>query len=79
METTKHNPNDILEGDIDPSMDEDVPLDDTLEKMMNKHRSKVPKNYPISNVIGNVNEWDLYAMPTKLEPKNVKEALGNES
>ena len=54
METKKHNPNDILEGDIDPSMDEDVPLDDTLEKMMNKHRSK-------------------------LEPKNVKEALGNES
>ena len=38
-------------------MDEVVPLGNTPEEIINKHRSRVPKNNPISNVIGNVNEW----------------------
>ena len=79
VETIKENLNDIPKRDIDLNNDELVPLDDTFEESRSKHRSRIPKNHPISNVIGNVNEWDLYAMPTKLEPKNVKEALGNES
>ena len=37
-------------------MDEVVPLGNTPEEIINKHRSRVPKNHPISNVIGNVNE-----------------------
>ena len=46
-----------------------VPLDDIFEEMRNKHRSRVPKNHPISNVIGNINErvvtrrqWKLNGM-----------------
>ena len=91
MEIIKENLNDILERDIDPNMDEKVPLDDTLEKMRNKHRSRIPKNYQISNVIRNVNEqvvtrrqlrlneMGLVCYTSQLEPKNVEEALGDES
>ena len=83
--------NDILERDIDPNKDEIVPLDDTYEEMRNKYRSKVLKSHPISNVIGNVNEsvvsrrqstlneMGLVCYTSKLEPKNVEEALGDES
>ena len=51
-ETTKDNLNDILESNIDSNRDKVVPLDDTPKEMRNKHRSKVPKNHPISNIIG---------------------------
>ena len=56
VETTIDNPNDIPKRDINPNMNDVVPLDDTSEETRNKHRSKVPNNHPISNVIGNVNE-----------------------
>ena len=89
MEIIKENLNDILERDIDPNMDEKVPLDDTLEKMRNKHRSRIPKNYQISNVIRNVNEQVVtrrqsrlnkvgFVCYTHLEPKKVEEALRDE-
>ena len=91
MEIIKENLNDILERDTDPNTDEDVPLDDTLEKMRNKHRSRIPKNHQISNVIRNVNEqvvtrrqfrlneMGLVCYTSQLELKNVEEALGDES
>ena len=72
-------------------MDEVVPLGNTPEEIINKHRSRVPKNNPISNVIGNVNEWvvtkrqsrlnemGLVCYTSQLERKNVEEALGDES
>ena len=72
-------------------MDEVVPLGNTPEEIINKHRSRVPKNHPISNVIGNVNEWvvtkrqsrlnemGLVCYTSQLERKNVEEALGDES
>ena len=56
METTKESLNNILERNIDPNKDEVIPLDDTLEEIRNKHRSRISKNHLISNVIGNVNE-----------------------
>ncbi|KAL6342170.1 hypothetical protein AAG906_004490 [Vitis piasezkii] len=68
-----------------------VPLDDTLEEIRKKHRSRLLKNHPISNVIGNVNEcvvtrrqtrlseMGLVCYTSQLEPKNVLEALGDES
>ena len=91
METTKNNPNDIPKRDIDPSMDEDVPLDDTPKEMRNKNRFRVPKNHLIPNVISNVNEqvvtrrqsilneMGLIFYTFQLEPKNVEESLGNAS
>ena len=72
-------------------MEEVVPLGNTPEEIINKHRSRVPKNHPISNVIGNVNEWvvtkrqsrlnemGLVCYTSQLERKNVEEALGDES
>ena len=48
LEITKENSNDIPKRNIDPDMDENVPLDDALEEIKNKHRSKIPKNHPIS-------------------------------
>ena len=56
VETIKENLNDIPKRDIDLNNDEFVPLDDTFEETRSKHRSRIPKNHPISNVIGNVNE-----------------------
>ena len=59
--------------------------------MESKHKSRVPKNYPISNVIGNMddsmvtrrqsrqNKIDFFCYTSQLEPKNVEEALGDES
>ena len=58
---------------------------------LKEHRSRIPKNQPISNVIGNVNErvvtrrqsrlneMGLVCYTFQLELKNVKEALGDES
>ena len=91
LEITKDNPNDILERDIDPNMDEVVSLDDTPKEIKNKHRSKVPKNQKISNFIGNVNErvvtrrqsrlneMGIVCYTSQLELKNVEEALGDPS
>ena len=91
LETTKDNPNDILKRDIDLNNDEVVPLDDTPKEIRDKHRSKIPKIYPISNVIGNVNEhvvtrrqsrlneMGLVRYTSQLEPKNVGEDLGDEN
>ena len=67
MEITKDNPNDILEKDIDPNKDEIVPLDDTYEEMRSKHRSRVPKNHPISNIIGNINERVVTKRQSRLD------------
>ena len=67
MEITKDNPNDILEKDIDPNKDEIVPLDDTYEEMRSKHRSRVPKNHPISNIIGNINECVVTKRQSRLD------------
>ena len=89
METTKDNPNDILERDIDTNNDEIISLKDTLEEIRDKHRSRIPKNQPISNVIGNVNERVVtrrqsrlnkvgFVCYTHLEPKKVEEALRDE-
>ena len=86
LEITKDNPNDILERDI-----EVVLLDDSPKETRSKHKSRVPKNHLISNVIGNVNEhvvtkrqsrlndMGLVCYTSQLEPKNVEEALSNES
>ena len=91
METIKDNPIDIPERDIDPKNDEVVPLDDTLKETRDKNRSRITKNHPILNVISNINErvvtrrqsklneMGLVCYTLQLEPKNVKEALGNES
>ena len=67
MEITKDNPNDILEKDIDPNKDEIVPLDDTYEEMRSKHRSRVLKNHPISNIIGNINERVVTKRQSRLD------------
>ena len=91
MEITKDNPNDIPKRDIDPNKDENVLLDVTSEEMRSKHRFRIPKNHPISNVIGNVNEhvvtrrqsrlneMGIVCYTSQLEPKNVKEASSDES
>ena len=91
LEFTKENPNDITKRNIDPNNDEFVPLDDTSKETRSKHRSKIPENHPISNVIGNVNkrvvtmrqlrlnEMGLVCYTSQLEPKNVDEAFGDES
>ena len=55
METTKDNPIDIPERNIDPNMDEVRPLDDTPEETKNKHKPRIPKNHLISDIIANVN------------------------
>ena len=56
METIKKKPNNILESNVDPNEDENVPLEETSEETRNKYRFREPKNHPISNVIGNLNE-----------------------
>ena len=87
----KDNLNDILERDINPNKYENVPLNDTFDETGSKHRSKILKNHLISNVIDNVNErevtriqsrlneMDLVCYTSQLEPKNVEEALADES
>ena len=57
LQTTKDNPTDIPKRDIDSNNDEVVPLDDTFEEIKDKHRSRIPKNHPISNFISNVNDY----------------------
>ena len=56
VKNIEKNPNNIPERDIDPNKDEIVPLEDTFKETRNKHRSRVPKNHPISNVMSNVNK-----------------------
>ena len=91
LEITKENPNNIPERNINLNSDEFEPLDDTFEEIRSKHKSRIPKNHSISNVIGNVNEWvvtrrqsrlnemSLICYTSQLEPKNMEEALGDES
>ena len=91
METTKDNSNDIIERGINPNNDKIIPLDDTPKEIRDKHRSIIPKNHLISNVIRNVNEsvvtrrqsrlneMGLVCYTSQLGPKNVEEALGDES
>ena len=57
----------------------------------NRNKSKVPKNHPILNVIGTMddsmvtrrqsrqNKIDFFCYTSQLEPKNVEEVLGDES
>ena len=56
LETTKDNPNDIPKRDINLNMDKFVPLNNTPEEIGDNYKSRIPKNNPISNVIGDVNE-----------------------
>ena len=56
IEKTKDNPNDIPKSNVDPNKDVNVPQEDTFKEIRNKHKSKVPKNHPIKNIIGNMNE-----------------------
>ena len=91
VETTKENRKDILERNISPNNDKFVPLNDTFEETRSKHRSIIPKNHLISYFIGNINEQvvakgqsrlnekGFVCYTSQLEPKNVKEALGDES
>ncbi|KAL6349742.1 hypothetical protein AAG906_001629 [Vitis piasezkii] len=65
LETTKDNPNDILERDIDTNNDEIISLKDTLEEIRDKHRSRIPKNQPISNVIACSLRIKLYQIDIK--------------
>ncbi|KAL6312376.1 hypothetical protein AAG906_008048 [Vitis piasezkii] len=78
LETTKENPNDILDRNIDPNNDEVVPLDDTPKEIKDKHRSKIPKNHPISNVIA-LRAWyerlTTYLLEKKFEIGGVDKTL----
>ena len=56
VKSIEKNLNNIPKRDIDPNKDEIVPLEDTFKETRNKHRSRVPKNHPISNVMSNVNK-----------------------
>ncbi|RVX13435.1 hypothetical protein CK203_021084 [Vitis vinifera] len=58
VETTKDNPIDIPERNIDPNMDEVRPLDDTPEETKNKHKPRIPKNHLISDIIGD-DAWTI--------------------
>ena len=91
MKTIKDNPNDIPKKDINPNNDEVVPLGDTPKEIRDKHRSRIAKNHPISNDIGNMNElvvtrrqsrlneMGLVCYTSQLEQKNVEKALRDES
>ena len=60
-------------------------------EVRNRNKSKVPKNHPILNVIGTMddsmvtrrqsrqNKIDFFCYTSQLEPKNVEKALGDES
>ena len=54
--TIEDNLNNMLESNVNPNKDETVPQEVNYEETRNKHKSRVPKNHPISNVIGNANE-----------------------
>ena len=56
METIEDNPNNIPKNEIDPNKDENVSQEDTSEETRNKHKSKVPMNHLISNVISKMIE-----------------------
>ncbi|KAL6340305.1 hypothetical protein AAG906_040742 [Vitis piasezkii] len=61
LEITKDNPNDIPERDI-----EVVLLDDSPKETRSKHKSRVPKNHLISNVIALSNESWTTALQEEL-------------
>ena len=56
VKSVKDNPNGVLESNVDPNKDENIPQENTSEEIRSKHKSKGPKNHPISNFIGNMNE-----------------------
>ena len=56
VDTIENNPNNILEGEIDPNKDENVSQEEHFEETRNKHKSKLTKNHPISKVTNNMNE-----------------------
>ena len=87
----KDNPNDMIERDIGPNKDESILQEDTSKKARNRYKSKVLKNHPISNVIGNMNEYvvtrrqsrlnemSFICYTSQLELRNVDKALGDGS
>lgn len=89
--TFNSNPESILEEVVDPSKDRKAHEIAKSSEVGNKHKSRVPKHHHISNVIGNMddfmvtkrqarqNEIDFLYYTSQLEPKNVEEALGDES
>ena len=91
VESVKDNLNDILKSNVDPNKDENVSQEDTSKEIRNKHKYRVPKNHPISNIVGNINEcvatmrqsrlneMGFVCYTSQLKPKNVKEALRDES
>ena len=56
VESVKDNLNDILKSNVNPKKDENVSQEDTSEETRNKHKSKVPMNHLISNVISKMIE-----------------------
>ena len=85
------NPKIILEEVVDPNKDKKAHEIAKSGEVGNKHKSGVPKYHHISNVIRNMddsmvtmrrarqNEIDFLFYTSQLEPKNVEEALGDES
>ena len=91
MDRLEDDTKSILENVIDPNKDKDALKIDKLREVENKPKSRVPKNHPISNIIGNIddsmvtrsqsrlNEIDFVCYASQLKPKNVEETLGYES
>ena len=90
VDTIENNPNNILEGEIDPNKDENVSQEENFEETRHKHKSKLSKNHPISKVTSNMNEYvvtrrqsrlnemGLVCYTSQLELQNMEEALGDE-
>ena len=91
VETIENNPNNILEGEIDPNKDENVSQEEKFEETRNTHKSKLTKNHPISKVTSNMNECVVTRRQSRLNEmgpvcytsqlelkKNMEEALGDE-
>ena len=53
-EVLENNLKQILENDIGPNENYDLTQSDGSIENKKKHKSRVPKNYLISNVIGNI-------------------------
>ena len=85
----KENPIEINEDEIGPKSDDES--ENQIGETSRRNKSRIPKNHPISNVIGNIDESvltrrqsrmnliGLTCYTSQLEPKNVEEALRDES
>ena len=80
-----------LKKDIGPNENNDPTQNEGSNENKKKQKSRVPKDHPISNVIGDIeksvvtrrrsrlNEVSFTCYTSQLEQKNVEEALGDES